>query len=83
MAQRQMSGRNLNNRIEGSHQRMRRRERAMQRFRRTRSLQKFASVYNHFNQERHLYGRQAFKVRRWSGVNSALPDRTKRPVMPT
>ena len=40
----------------------------MQRFRQTRSLQKFAavhsSVHNHFNQERHLNSRENFKVNR-------------------
>jgi hypothetical protein len=40
----------------------RRRERAMQRFRSKKTLQKFSSihgqVHNHFNQERHLVGRQ-------------------------
>ncbi len=40
----------------------------MQRFRRMRSLQMFAAVYasvsNHFNQERHLYSRQSFKLHR-------------------
>ena len=53
---RQETGRWLNNRAENSHLPFRRRERAMLRFRRMRSLQKFAavhsSVYNHFNQER-------------------------------
>jgi len=57
----------LNNRIESSHLPFRRRERAMQRFRRIRSLQKFAaihsSVYNHFNLDRHLNSRSAFKAR--------------------
>ena len=68
MVHRQKTGRWLNNRIEGSHQPLRRRERIMHRFRRTRSLQKFAAVhsslYNHFNQERHLYKRHAFKLKR-------------------
>ncbi len=54
--EKQRTGRWLNNRVENSHLPFRRRERAMQRFRRKRSLQKFAavhsSVYNHFNQER-------------------------------
>ena len=40
----------------------------MQRFRRTRTLQKFVSVHasdqNHFNQERHLYSRDNFKANR-------------------
>jgi putative transposase len=61
-------GRWLNNRVENSHQPFRRRERAMLRFRKMRSLQKFAavhgSVHNHFNQERHLASRPAFKERR-------------------
>jgi putative transposase len=39
------TGRWLNNRAENSHQPFRRRERAMRRFRRMRSLQKFAAVY--------------------------------------
>ena len=61
-------GRRLNNRAENSHQPFRRRERAMQRFRSMKTLQKFASVHaqvhNHFNQERHLVTRQAYKQRR-------------------
>jgi len=60
-------GRWLNNRAENSHQPFRRRERAMLRFRCLRSLQKFAalhgSIHNHFNQERHLSSRSAFKER--------------------
>jgi len=67
-AGRQETGRWLNNRAENSHQPFRRRERAMLRFRRMRSLQKFAavhsSVHNHFNQERHLYSRHNFKLNR-------------------
>ncbi|MCZ8158683.1 MAG: IS6 family transposase [Rhizobiaceae bacterium] len=61
-------GRWLNNRVENSHQPFRRRERAMLRFRRMRSLQKFTavhgSIHNHFNQERHLSSRPTFKERR-------------------
>jgi putative transposase len=64
----QETARWLNNRAENSHLRFRRRELAMLRFRRMRSLQKFASVHasvsNHFNQERHLYSRQNFKLNR-------------------
>ncbi len=63
-AGRQETGRWLNNRAENSHLPFRRRERAMLRFQRMRSLQKFASVHNHFNQERHLYSRQNFKLNR-------------------
>jgi len=61
-------GRWLNNRAENSHLPFRRRERAMQRFRRMKSLQKFVSVHasisNHFNSERHLVDRKTFKTRR-------------------
>ena len=57
-----------NNRAENSHLPFRRRERAMQRFRRMKSLQKLASVHasfhNHFSQERHLVDRQTYKLRR-------------------
>jgi putative transposase len=61
-------GRHANNRVENSHLPFRRRERAMLRFRRMKSLQKFASVHaslsNHFNTERHLVSRPVFKERR-------------------
>jgi putative transposase len=67
-AKRQETGRWLNNRAENLHLPFRRRERAMLRFRRMRSLQKFASVQasvlNHFNSERHLYSRANFKMNR-------------------
>ena len=66
--ERREMGRYLNNRAENSHLPFRRRERAMQRFRKIKSLQKFASVHasltNHFNSERHLVDRQTFKLRR-------------------
>ena len=65
---RQKVGRWRNNRAENSHLPFRRRERAMQRFRRRKTLQKFASVHavvsNHFNQERHLVSRKTYKQRR-------------------
>jgi putative transposase len=52
-ADRQETGRWLNNRAENSHQPFRRRERAMASFRSAKTLQKFASVHssirNHFN----------------------------------
>ena len=61
-------GGRLNNRAENSHQPFRRRERAMQRFRSPKTLQKFSSVHaqvhNQFNQERHLVTRQVYKQRR-------------------
>ena len=71
-ADRQETGRWLNNRAENSHLPFRRRERAMLRFRQMRSLQKFvsvhASVHNHFNQERHLYSRTNFKLNRTAAL---------------
>jgi putative transposase len=64
----QETGRRLNNRAENSHLPFRRRERAMLRFRRMKTLQKFTSVHaqvhNHFNQERHLVSREVYKQRR-------------------
>ena len=72
--QKQDAGRWRNNRAENSHLPFRRRERAMERFRRMRSLQKFvalhSSVYNHFNNERHLNTRDQFKLQR----NAALDE---------
>jgi len=45
-ADRQEVGRRLNNRAENSHQPFRRRERAMQRFRSMKTLQKFRARYS-------------------------------------
>ena len=68
IAERLETGRWKNNRAENSHQPFRRRERAMAKFRSTKSLQKFtsvhASVHNHFNQERHRLSRKNFKINR-------------------
>jgi putative transposase len=67
-ADRQETGRRLNNRVENSHLPFRRRERAMARFRRMKTLQKFSSVHaqvhNHFSQERHLVSRDIYRARR-------------------
>ncbi len=64
----QETSRWLNNRAENSYLPFRRRERAMLRFRRMRSLQKFvavhAYVFSHFNQERNFYSRSNFKLNR-------------------
>jgi putative transposase len=78
---RQETGRWANDRSENSHQPFRRRERAMLRFRRMRTLHKFAavhaSVHNHFNQERGLSSRAIFKLNRaaalaeWRGFLAA------------
>jgi putative transposase len=66
--ERQEIGRHANNRVENSHLPLRRRERAMLRFRRMKTLQKFASVHAHvhnlFNLERHLINRQSYRERR-------------------
>jgi putative transposase len=65
---RQVTGRWENNRVENSHQPFRRRKRAMLRFRRIHSLQKFASVHssisNLFNTERSLSSRPVYKLNR-------------------
>ena len=64
----QECGRWQNNRAENSHLPFRRRERAMQHFRSMGSLQKFvsilASIYNHFNKDRHLTSRKYYKLYR-------------------
>ena len=71
---RQESERRLNNRAENLHLPFRRRERAMLRFRRMQSLQKFASehasVTDHFNRECSLSSRPVFKA----NSASALAD---------
>ena len=77
-ADRQGTGRWLNNRAENSHLPFRRRERALLRFRRIRSLQKFASIHasvtNHFNTDRSLSSRTSCKQSRaaalaeWRGL---------------
>jgi putative transposase len=79
--ERQQTGRWLNNRAENSHLPFRRRERAILRFRRMRSLQKFAAVHasvsNHFTQEPSLSSRAIFKANRaaalaeWRGLGVA------------
>lgn len=73
-ANRQKTGRRLNNRAETSYQPFRRRERAMIKFRKAKTLQKFVSIdssgHNHFNLERHLTSRQQFKLNR----EAALTD---------
>ena len=55
-----------NNRIENSHQPVRRRERKMQRFKSARSAQRFlsmhAAVHNTFNLERHLVLRSTLRI---------------------
>ena len=70
---RQQTGRWKNNRAENSHLPFRRRERAMLRFRRMRSLQMFASVHasvsNHFNQDRSLSSRHHFKLNRTAALS--------------
>jgi putative transposase len=68
------TGRWAKNRAENSHLLFRRRERVMQRFRRMRSLQKFASVHvqapagKHFNQARSLSKRTDIKLNRTAAL---------------
>lgn len=70
---RQVTRRWLNNRAENSHLPFRRQERAMLRFRRLRSLQKFtaihSSIHNHFNQEHHFCSRTNFKLNRTAALS--------------
>ena len=67
-ADKQEIGRWANNRAENCHLPIRRRGRAMLRFRQMKSLQNFApfhaNFHNHFNQERHLVSKQEYKARR-------------------
>ena len=64
----QVTMRWANNRVENLHLPFRRRERAILRFRRMQSLQKFASIHasfhNHFNSQRSLSKRSTFKLKR-------------------
>ena len=64
----QVTERWANNRVENSHLPFRRRERAMLRFRRMHSLQKFGSIHasfhNLFNSQRSLSKRSTFKLNR-------------------
>ncbi len=72
-ANKQETGRWMNNRGEKSHQPLRRRERAMPGFRNMGSLQKLsavhATVHNHFNLERHHYSRANFKINRSAALS--------------
>lgn len=81
ISDRQETGRLANNRVENAHLPLRRRERAILRFRRMRTLQKFAAVHAsvcfHFNQQRSLSRRQGFRANRiaalivWRGLCAA------------
>ena len=55
-----------NNRAENSHQPVRRRERKMQRFKSSRSAQRFlnvhSAVHNNFNHQRHLVSRSTLRI---------------------
>ena len=68
----QTKGRWLDSRAENAHSPFRRRERAMLRFRRMRSLQMFAAVqatvYNLFNRERNVSSRRNFKLNRTAAL---------------
>jgi putative transposase len=81
LADRHEVGRRLNNRAENSHQPFRRRERAMQRFRSLKTLQKFSSihaqVHNQFHHERHRVSRQVYKQRRTAALAEWPPVRRR------
>ena len=81
-AEKQEVGRHSNNRAENSHLPFRRQERAMLRFRRMKTLPKFASVHanvqNHFNAERHLVDRSTYKGSakpHWPSGAASWPER--------
>jgi hypothetical protein len=61
-----LSGRDQNNRAENSHQVVRRRERKLQRFKSSRSAQRFlnmhSAVHNTFNHQRHLVSRSTLRI---------------------
>ena len=84
-ADRHEVGGRLNNRAENSHQPFRRRERAMQRFRSMKTLEKFSSVHaqvhNHFNQERHLVTRQVYAATQ-AGKTRARAFESRQPGRP-
>jgi putative transposase len=61
-ADRHEVGRRLNNRAENSHQPFRRRERTMQRFRSTKTLQKFSSIHAEVHNHSHGQGRVKSEV---------------------
>ena len=71
-ADRQQTGRWVNNGAENSYLPFRRRERAMLKFRSRPTLQKLAyvkaSIENHFDQERHFYSRDNFKLNRTAAL---------------
>jgi len=80
-ADRHEVSRRLNNRAENSHQRTRRRERKMQRFKSPGSAQRFLSIHaavqNTFNVQRHLTSRRTLRVfreeafRTWRAATAA------------
>ena len=67
-------GLRMNNRVENSHQPLRRRERKMQGFKSVKSAQRFASVhaavYNAFNVQRHLSSRSTHRVSRAEALST-------------
>jgi putative transposase len=81
MRARHDQGLRKNNRAENSHQVVRRRERKMQRFKSSRSAQRFLSahsaVYNSFNLQRHLVSRRTLRLFRaeaaqhWANATAA------------
>ncbi len=68
------TGERKNNRAENSHQSVRRRERKMQRFKSAVSAQRFlsvhATIYNHFNIQRHLISRKYHRLFRMAAMEA-------------
>ncbi len=68
------TGERKNNRAENSHQSVRRRERKMQRFKSAGSAQRFlsvhATIYNHFNIQRHLISRKYHRLFRMAAMEA-------------
>jgi putative transposase len=81
MKARHITGGRVNNRAENSHLPIRQRERRMQRFKSTGSVQRFlsthAAIYNTFNVQRHLISRKTLRkfrteaMSRWDAVTVA------------
>ncbi len=68
------TGERKNNRAENSHRSVRRRERKMQRFKSAGSAQRFlsvhATIYNHFNIQRHLISRKYHRLFRMAAMEA-------------
>ena len=86
-SRKQVTKRWANNRVENSHLPFRRRERAILRFRRMHSLQKFASIHasfhNLFNSQGSLSKRSTFKLNRDAALTEWRWHCQNKPLCPT